>query len=177
MTDSDSEDIEWIEQVEQEDRKYDMFYSDLIETINIIQILFDDKMEECLSASQSSYSLNQPGILTSQEMIQFLKCQTRIGFKAFSLLRFSIELDIEQIAPFLKDELDLNWLEEVSYTSDLKFRECSKALHKTATLFILYKKRSETGKKHRRQTRVVKLGSDEQVSINHRRTRKAVRFA
>lgn len=177
MTDSDSEDIDWIEKAEQEDKKYDMFYSDLIETINIIQILFDDTLEECLSASQSAYSLNQPGILTSQEMIQFLKCQTRIGFKAFSILRFSVELDIEQIAPFLKDELDVNWLEEVSYTSDLKFRECSKALHKTATVFILYKKKSETSKKHRRQTRVVKLGSDEQASTNNRKTRKAVRFA
>jgi len=177
MTDSDSEDIDWIEEAEQEDKKYDMFYSDLIETINIIQILFDDTMEECLSASQSAYSLHTPGVLSSQELIQFLKCQTRIGFKAFSILRFSVELDIEQIAPFLKDELDLNWLEEVSYTSDLKFRECSKALHKTATIFILYKKKSDGSKKHKRQTRVVKLGSDQQVSAKNRKTRKVVRFA
>lgn len=177
MTDSDSEDIDWIEQEEQEDKKYDMFYSNLIETINIVQILFDDAMEECLSASQSVYSLNKPGILSSQEMIQFLKCQTRIGFKAFSILRFSVELDSEQISPFLKDELDLNWLEEISYTSDLKFKECSKALHKTATVFILYKRKSGASQKHRRQTRVVKLGSNVAASTSNRKTRKVVSFA
>lgn len=177
MIESDCEDFDWIEEAEQEDKKYDMFYSDLIDSINIVQILFDDRMHECLSASQSTYSLNKPGILTSQEMIQFLKCQTRIGFKAFSILRFSVELDIEQIVPFLKNELDLNWLEEVSYTSDLKFRECSKALHKTATVFILYKKKSEVSKLNRRQTRVVKLGADEQGSTKNRKTRKVVRFA
>lgn len=177
MIESDCEDYDWIEKAEQEDKKYDMFYSDLIDSINIVQILFDDRMHECLSASQSTYSLNKPGILTSQEMIQFLKCQTRIGFKAFSILRFSVELDIEQIVPFLKNELDLNWLEEVSYTSDLKFRECSKALHKTATVFILYKKKSEVSKLNRRQTRVVKLGAHEQGSTKNRKTRKVVRFA
>jgi len=176
MTDSDSEDIDWIEEAEQEDKKYDMFYSDLIETINIIQILFDDTLGECLSASQSSYSLHTPGILSSQELIQFLKCQTRIGFKPFAILRFSVELDLEQIAPFLKDELDLNWLEEVSYTSDIVFKECSKALHKTATVFILYKKRCEKGEKHRRQTRVVKLSSEQDTATRGRKTRKAVRF-
>lgn len=175
MTDSDYEDMDWIDEEEEEDKKYDMFYSELIESINIVQILFDSKLEECLSVSQSTYSLHTPGILSSQELIQFLRCQTRIGFKAFSILRFSVELDVDQIAPFLKDELDLNWLEEISYTSDIVFKECSKALHKTATVFILYKKRSEISKKHRRQTRVVKLGNEEQSS-NMRKTRKVVRF-
>jgi hypothetical protein len=177
MADSDCEDIDWIEETEEEDKKYDMFYSDHIESINVIQILFDDKLEECLTASHSSYSLNKPGVLTSQEMIQFLKCQTRIGFRAFSILRFSVELDVDQIAPFLKDELDLNWLEEISYTSDLVFKECSKALHKSATLFILYKKRGDISRKHRRQTRVVKLGADQPLTMKNRKTRKAVRFA
>lgn len=170
--DSDLEDLNWIEEVEREESKYSSFYNAVVENIRIIQILLDETCEECLSISHSSYSLDVPGILSSAEVIRFLRCQTQSGFKPISLLRFAVELEPEQIPSFLHNKLEqLPWLEEVSYTDDIVFRESVKALHETNTLFILYRRKTE-GKRQRRQTRVVKLGSNENNILNKRKTRR-----
>ena len=153
--DDTSEEMAWIEEMEEEENEYDSFYNANVETIQVIQILLDKTCTECISVSQSCYTLNTPGVISSQEVIQFLECQTRIGFRPLSILKYAVELDAEQVNQFVQDKLsDVDWLQEVSYTKDIVIKEFSKALHPITTLFIVYRPRSRPDGK-RRQTRAI----------------------
>lgn len=159
--DDTSEEMAWIEEMEEEDNEYDSFYNASVESIQVIQILLDRTCSECLGVSQSSYNLERPGVISSKEVIQFLECQTRIGFRPLSILKYAVELDAEQVNQFLQDKLsNIEWLQEVSYTKDISIKECSKALHPITTLFIIYRPKSKP-EGNRRQTRSVNRGRNQ----------------
>jgi hypothetical protein len=105
--------------------------------------------------------LNKPGCLSAEELIPILRCQTTLGFKPLSILKFAIEVDSTKIAEFISDEDDIHKdkyinnyphiLTEVPYTNDIIFKDSTKALESTTTLFIIYRKKST---KRTRNTRV-----------------------
>lgn len=131
--------LDWVEIMDKEDELYKKFYPVPLDSINIIQMLMTPSGEQCLSASQSVLSLQKPGFLPSSEVIQIINCQTKLGFKPFAVLKYAIELDVDEVPKFLSDKLDVNWMRPVSYTQDHTFKDCSPILNKVASLVILYK--------------------------------------
>jgi hypothetical protein len=137
--DNNIDDLAWIDTMDKEDEIYKKFYPVPLDSINIIQMLMTPSGEQCLSASQSVLSLQKPGFLPSSEVIQIINCQTKLGFKPFAVLKYAIELDVDEVPKFLSDKLDVNWMRPVSYTQDHTFKDCSPILNKVASLVILYK--------------------------------------
>ena len=175
----DYDNMSWIDDELMEEEFYDAFYNSPIESIQIVQILFDDKCEKCYNISRSSYQLNKPGCLSAEELIPILRCQTTLGFTPLSILKFAIEVDSTKIAEFISDEDDIHkdkyinnyqhLLTEVSYTNDVTFKDSTKALEPTATLFILYRKKST---KRTRNTRVNRNNNNSANSANQTTTKR-----
>lgn len=163
-----------------EDEFYNSFYVSPTDSIQIVQLLMDDSCDKCLGVSQSSYSLSTPGVLTPEELIPILRCQTKNGFRPISLLRFVIEMESEQIGTFLDDKQQTSsqFLQEVSYTNPVSFPETVRALQAASTLFILYRRKtSKTGKATNkpRQTRVIRIGHSSVASASRMHSKKTRR--
>lgn len=154
--DNHSENMSWIDDETMEEDFYDAFYISPIETVQIVQMLFSNDCQKCLSVSRASYQLSKSGVITPEELIPILKCQTTNGFHPFSVLKFAIELDTTNLTDFVTSDYDSK-LQEVSYTNNIVFKDSVKALEPTATLFILYKRKQSKKLTHHRQTRMVRV--------------------
>ena len=158
--DDRSETMSWIDDEELEDEFYGAFYNAPIESVQVVQMLFSHDCQKCVSVSRASYQLETPGVITHEEMIPMIKCQTANGFHPFSVLRFAIELDASNLNAFVETPSSHNKtkVDELTYTDSIKFPDSVKALEPTASLFILYKKRQpKSSSPNRRKTRVVRI--------------------
>ena len=151
ISDTCSENMDWIDDELMEDEFYNAFYNSPIESIQIVQMLFDDKCEKCYNISKSSYQLKTPGRFSCEELIPILRCQTQQGFNPFSILKFALEVDSSKINEFIENNNSKN-LQEVSYTNDIIFKDSTKALESTTTIFILYSKKSVKQNKNKNRT-------------------------
>lgn len=193
---SDISEMNWIDDEEMEDEFFNKFYTSSIESIQIVQILLNSSCDKCLGVSRSNYQLNNPGILKSEEIIPILRCQTNMGFKPLSLLKYVVEIETTKLSEFVESDM-IQYLEnpekilqEISYMKDVIFNETIKAFEPLTTLFIIYKRREQQNihehtsvdnnkphsKKHKfnktqsknRQTRVIKLSNtDTFTEKNH----------
>jgi hypothetical protein len=125
-------------------------------------MLFSHDCQKCVSVSRASYQLETPGVITPEEMIPMIKCQTANGFHPFSVLRFAIELDASNLNAFVDSPSsppnDKAKVDELTYTDSIKFPDSVKALEPTASLFILYKKKQpKASSPNRRKTRVIRI--------------------
>lgn len=165
--------MSWIDDEELEDEFYGSFYNSPIDSVQIVQMLFNSDCQKCLGVSRAGVQLTTPGVITPEELIPIIKCQTANGFTPFSVLRFAIELDSANLSDFvIKSEEELNknndnnydynsLLKEVTYTDTIHFPTSVKALEPTATIFILYKrKQNKLANRLHRQTRVIRLKRD-----------------
>lgn len=167
ISDTCSENMDWIDDELMEDEFYNAFYNSPIESIQIVQMLFDDKCEKCYNISKSSYQLKTPGRFSSEELIPILRCQTQQGFNPFSILKFALEVDSSKINEFIENNNSKN-LQEVSYTNDIIFKDSTKALESTTTIFILYSKKSvKQNKNKNRTTRSIHMKLNNANSANN----------
>lgn len=163
-------DMSWIDEEELEEDFYNDFYTSPIESIQIIQMLMDTNCTKCLSISKSNYQLNTPGVLKSEEIIPILRCQTDIGFKPVSLLKFSIELEPSKITDFIEEKIaPSKTIQEVSYTNNIVFKETVKVFETVTTLFILYRRKQP--KPTQQHTHTATHTSNKNSSNNYRQTR------
>lgn len=159
-SDARSETMSWIDDEELEDEFYGAFYNAPIESVQVVQMLFSHDCQKCVSVSRAGYQLETPGVITPEELIPMIKCQTANGFLPFSVLRFAIELDASNLNAFVDSpsSYDKAKVDELTYTDIIKFPESVKALEPTASLFILYKKRQpKSSSPNRRKTRVIRI--------------------
>lgn len=183
-SDDRSETMSWIDDEEMEEEFYGAFHNSPIESIQVVQMLFSHDCQKCVSVSRASYQLETPGVITPEEVIPMIKCQTANGFQPFTVLRFAIELDAANLSEFVESSDDGPKVDEVTYTDVVKFPDSVKALEPTASLFILYKKRQpKASSPKRRQTRVIRhnLGGTNSIQPPGKRQsnktrRKAVSF-
>ncbi len=166
VSDDRSETMSWIDDEELEDEFYGAFYNAPIESVQVVQMLFSHDCQKCVSVSRAGYQLETPGVITPEEMIPMIKCQTANGFHPFSVLRFAIELDAANLNTFVETPSSHNKtkVDELTYTDSIKFPDSVKALEPTASLFILYKKRQpKSSSPSRRKTRAIRTKDASQL--------------
>ena len=165
------ETMSWIDAEEYDDEFYNAFYDAPIETIQIIQILIDKEQEPDQNqnqnqnqkipnenVSQSRFQLETPGKITSEELLPIIRCQTKLGYKPFLMLKYAVDVDVSQIKDFAETEIETqpksqsqsqsqsqfqsqqNFMQEVFYTQDIEFTPSAKIFEAVASLFIIYKK-------------------------------------
>ena len=82
-SDARSETMSWIDDEELEDEFYGAFYNAPIESVQVVQMLFSHDCQKCVSVSRAGYQLETPGVITPEELIPMIKCQTANGFLPF----------------------------------------------------------------------------------------------
>lgn len=186
----ETETMSWIDDEEYDDEFYNAFYDAPIETIQIIQILIDndkdqDQKIQNENVSQSRFQLETPGKITSEELLPIIRCQTKLGYKPFLMLKYAVDVDVSQIKDFAETEIETqpqsqpqtqiqqNFMQEVFYTQDIEFTPSAKIFEAVASLFIIYKKSNTTTTSTSNSQNRTRSASHKRTRLTKRNTKKA----
>tara|TARA_Y100000768_G_scaffold346843_1_gene294690 strand:+ start:4296 stop:4901 length:606 start_codon:yes stop_codon:yes gene_type:complete len=142
LTDSDSDlDESWGEEFRGQQELYDKFYKIRNESVKLVYLYIskDDNLEYIKS---DIFSLQTPNIIKKESLANIINinCKNR-RYKIFSIVRFNIDSEPEDILSSLIDCSDEEFMEEVSYTNDIIFNDTVYTFQDLNTLFILLKEK------------------------------------
>jgi len=167
-------DIKWIEDFEKEDKYYQDFYKEPLESldINFIYINHENEIEKLI---QETYNLNKKNMLSKEELIYAIKTHispdkqlgdkitlNRQDYKLFSILLYNIDTNNDKI----KDIGGHNFLQSIRHLDDITLNDSIKCLHNLNSLYILFYE--NTKKNNHNKTKRIHLKG------GHKKTRRHV---
>jgi len=151
-------DDNWIEEFEDDDKKYDVFNEEENDSIKI-HILYVNKRNEIEKINEKSIILNKPNKINKEELIKLIKENekpNKIKYKLLSILVYNLSLRNEEIKNFLRNSDEYDFLTSLTHIDDYGFKSSINCLQDINTLYILF--------------------NEENIDIKNRATTKRVRF-
>jgi len=100
-------DDSWINYFEENDKPYNEFYKDNINTINL-NIIYVNKNNDIEKITEEFFLMKNPNIISREEIIGIIKKKSvtsnNVNYSLFSLLKYNITLNPEDINNFLKNK-------------------------------------------------------------------------
>lgn len=97
-------DDSWINDFEINDKPYNDFYKDNIFSMNI-NIIYIDKDNNIVKVNEEKFLMQSPNVISREELLGIIKKHTIVDnnkYSLFSILRYNITLNPEDIDIFLK---------------------------------------------------------------------------
>ena len=113
-------------------------YNSYIEYINIVSI-FIDKNKNIENTIKNKYTLANYNILEKNELINVINKHKNFknkNYKLFSILKYNIDLDLQNIKHFIKYPID--FLTSIKELRTIDWIQCCKYLNELNTLFIIF---------------------------------------
>jgi|TARA_B110000285_G_scaffold41949_1_gene46212 hypothetical protein len=149
-------DESWINEFEEEDKQYEMFFPE--ENTNIkINLLYVNKRNELEKISEKSIQLCTPNKIKKEELIKVIKENEKLDkrkYKLISILVYNLTLKHEDLKNFLKNSDNYNFMTNLKNIDDYGLESSINCLQNINTLFILF---NEDTKKIGNNTRRVKF--------------------
>lgn len=165
---SDDSDLDetWEEEFRNREGLYDKFYKTKNDSIKFIYLYInkDDSLEYIKS---DIFNLQSPNIIKKEAIANIINsnCKNK-KYKLFSILKFNIDSEPEDILSSLIDCKDEDYIDEVSYTNDIVFSDTVYTFQDLNTLFILLKEKNTQIK--RGLTRKLRLKTHNKTKSLHR---------
>ena len=128
-------DNKWVRNLENIERKYDLFYKEKQDSIDIHSIFIKNK--EIIRTSKDTLLLND-GLLNRDNLIYFIKNNRKLNnvtYKLDSIIKFNLTIDPE-------DVIDNNWgdsyLSQERKMTDIHFLDTITIFQDINSLFILF---------------------------------------
>jgi len=146
-------DTKWISDFEKSDKKYEAFYKDTVQDINLF-FMYVDRNNNLFYIKKEKIKL-QEGVLNKDLLIQLLKENMEYNKKKYrpiSLLKYNITIDPVNIDKFIEIPGDYSYLEPQNSLQDLKWENTIKTLSNLNSLHVIFfetwkdKKKSNTKK-------------------------------
>jgi hypothetical protein len=115
---------DWIQKFDEKDRLYKDFYPEDIYFINF-QIIYLNTLNEIEKVKFESFLLSNQNTVTREELIRMIKdhnIENNKKYKLFSLLKFNLDLEIEDLKPFLYDSKPIFHLNTISSIDNITFK-------------------------------------------------------
>ena len=149
-------DESWINEFEEEDKQYEMFFPE--ENTNIkINLLYVNKRNELEKISEKSIQLCTPNKIKKEELIKVIKENDKLDkkkYKLISILVYNLTLKHEDLKNFLKNGDNYNFMTNLKNIDDYGLESSINCLQNINTVFILFK---EEDKKIANNTRRIKF--------------------
>lgn len=107
-------DDDWIKKFEEEDKKYEDFYKEDNYYVNL-HFIYINQEKSIEKIKQEKFFMNIPNYITREEILYILKKHIIMDnkkYSIFSLLRYNITLNPEDIQPYLNQFHDFQELKE-----------------------------------------------------------------
>ena len=102
----DDIDDTWVTDYKKEEEQYNDFYNEKVINIKIF-FMYINTEKTLVSMRQESVSLNEDSILTKDRLIKIIKDKqhlNNIKYKLFSVVRYNIDLQPDEMSEFISDD-------------------------------------------------------------------------
>ena len=128
-------DNSWVKKLEQIESKYDLFYKDKQESINIYSFFI--KNGEIIRSSSDKLLLDE-GILKRDSLVYFIKNNRKLNnvtYRLHSILKYNITISPEDV---VQDSWTNDYLTQERTMSDIYFSDSITVFQDINALFILF---------------------------------------
>lgn len=142
MNESDSDmDDKWLNELEEEEEEYDIFYKDITDIIKVNYIYINDE-KKIYHIKKESIDLDS-NILDKAHLIYLLKKNkdyNNLSHKIISILQYNIDIKPQDINLFMKEPDNFNFLTINDNIDDIKWEDTINLFKDMNTLYIIYYK-------------------------------------
>lgn len=177
-------DDKWITEYENTDKLYKDFYKDNIYYIQLT-LIYVNKNNDIDKIKHNPFLLNNPNILTQEELIGILKQNSIVDNKLYSLLsllRYNIHLNPTDVKHFLKKSEYYDYLSILKNINDIHFEQTIHMFHDLNDMIIIFyeKQKNITPKSSKNITKKVYFNQNISQNIStkenkkHKKTRRSL---
>lgn len=138
----------WLEELDNKEKEYDIFYKDLLDIVRVNYIYVDNN-RKIYHIKKDSIDL-EDGNLSKEELIYLLKKNkdyNEVKHKIISILQYNIDLSPENINNYIKSPESFNFLKVNENIDSLKWNDSINLFKDINSLYIIYyKPPKKTGK-------------------------------
>lgn len=141
-------DESWIKDFEENDKNYEIFYSDNIYYVKL-HCIYIDKLSNIENVKQGKIFLNEQNFLSREEMLGLLKkysYQNDIKYSVMSILKYNIDIEPLDIKNFLntKNINDYSFLTPIKNIDSVPFNKTISMFHDLNNIFIIFYEKDKT---------------------------------
>lgn len=142
MDDSDSDlDDSWLQELEEEEAEYDIFYKDITDIIRVNYIYINEQ-KQIYHVKKENIDLDN-NTLNKEHLIYLLKKNKQhnnLQHKIISILQYNINIKPQDIPLFMKDPENFDFLTINDNINDIKWNDTINLFKDMNTLYIIYYK-------------------------------------
>lgn len=171
-------DNNWVDTYKKNEEHYNDFYNEKVSTIQVF-FLYINSEKDLVNIKQESHTLNVVNILPREQLITLIKEKqhfNQVKYKLFSLVRYNINLQPEEIDDFIvtndtnvcvTNDYTNRFFSPESHVNDIYFQDTISIFQDLNSLYIIFKADSLHKKKSNTNNFTKKL----KASIKRRYTR------
>jgi len=164
-------DNNWVDTYKKNEEHYNEFYNEKVSTIQVF-FLYINSEKDLVNIKQESHTLNVVNMLPREQLITLIKEKqhfNQVKYKLFSLVRYNINLQPEEIDDFIgpNNEYTNRFFTPESHVNDIYFQDTISIFQDLNSLYIIFKADPPHKKKSNTNNFTKKL----KASIKRRYTR------
>jgi hypothetical protein len=131
---------DWIKEFEKTDKLYQDFYKDDLYYINL-KFIYINKFSEIERIKNENFLMSSPNYISREEMIGILKSNAMdngITYSLLSILRYTINLEPEDIKNFLNNSNEFNFLNVNKNIDAIKFEKTINMFQDLNDLILIF---------------------------------------
>jgi len=139
---------DWIKEFEKTDKLYQDFYKDDLYYINL-KFIYINKFSEIERIKNENFLMSSPNYISREEMIGILKCNAKyneITYSLLSILRYTINLEPEDIKNFLNNSNEFNFLNVNKNIDAIKFEKTINMFQDLNDLILIFYEKTKDDK-------------------------------
>lgn len=134
-------DDSWIYDEERKESRYDSFFMEDINYVNVMSLYLDDKNNITEIKREKCY-LDNPNVLSKEEILKLIIKNRNLNSKKFKInliLKYYFNIEHEKIHKFNETPEDFNLLWKVNFIDDIYFGKTLKYFHDVNNIYLVFK--------------------------------------
>ena len=162
--------VDWINKFEDEEKVYEKFYPDKVESIKIFSLYVN---KECIldKVKETNYDLVNENILRKIELIRLIKERKQddgVKYKLISLIKHNVDLKPEEIKGYVLNNKEYKFIDNLRELRDINFYDTIGMFEDLNSIFLVYYEFNEKLK----QNKTKKIYFNHSNHSSHRKTKR-----
>jgi hypothetical protein len=142
-------DVSWINQYEDEDKYYELFYPENAKKIKV-SILYVNKKKELEKINEKMVYLNTENKITREEFVRIIKDNERMDklrYKLLSIVIYNIELKHSDLRNYMNGTEKYDFITNLRNIEDYELRPTINCLQEINNLYVIFNEQPDEDKK------------------------------
>ena len=144
-------DTDWIEEYENEDNSYELFYPNTLSNIKV-NILYVNKINELEKVREEMIYLSVPNRITKEVMLRLIKSydiNDSIKYKLVSILVYNIDIQHNELKNYINGTEKYDFITSLRNIEDYELKPSLKYLEKVNNIYIVFSEKEKEKEKEK----------------------------